>query len=436
MSRRLHKASPSPVFDLQNPVVLKRRKQNRKKWNVIHLVITSTAIVSSVVLIWYQTGALASLAEDDSKKRISVDADNNNASPPNAIPLSLPAKPEPLRFIAVVGMYHSGTSAMYRSIQSNEEIASEKGIDLKAYVSGAGGYPPCGVALRSDSTVDMSVTMGNSSGIDEPNTYLFGKYGAMWGDWNEEGPHTLEGVLQMEPPSKSDVFYTWWKHTPPQHPVLACFRPDTLYVVMVRHPKVWKNSMKRRLYDFKYERLLKLWRLVRNNPRRMPPLEMRFRSLYNAWEYYMRGYTSWEAVSAGKNCHVGAPQSSLSSSDSTREGGDNCLGGANKIPNTKRNMVIVRYEDYLMKPKKVLAEIFSFATFGLIDAKADEDKFMPVEEKNLQSSQEMLQNLKDQNFFSTKSVDDWEGATYLDELCVTLGYSCDESAGMFIDDDK
>jgi len=89
-----------------------------------------------------------------------------------------------------------------------------------------------------------------------------------------------------------------------------------------------------------------------------------------------------------------------------------------------------------MKPKKVLAEIFSFATFGLIDAKADEDKFMPVEEKNLQSSQEMLQNLKDQNFFSTKSVDDWEGATYLDELCVTLGYSCDESAGMFIDDDK
>jgi len=58
----------------------------------------------------------------------------------------------------------------------------------------------------------------------------------------------------------------------------------------------------------------------------------------------MRGYTSWEAVSAGKNCHVGAPQSSLSSSDSTREGGDNCLGGANKIPNTKRNMVIVRYE--------------------------------------------------------------------------------------------
>eukprot|EP00580_Thalassiosira_gravida_P017634 CAMPEP_0201665832 /NCGR_PEP_ID=MMETSP0494-20130426/6856_1 /ASSEMBLY_ACC=CAM_ASM_000839 /TAXON_ID=420259 /ORGANISM="Thalassiosira gravida, Strain GMp14c1" /LENGTH=130 /DNA_ID=CAMNT_0048144861 /DNA_START=152 /DNA_END=541 /DNA_ORIENTATION=+ len=130
---------------------------------------------------------------------------------------------------------------------------------------------------------------------------------------------------------------------------------------MARHPKVWKKSMKRRLYDFKYEPLLKLWRLVRNNPRRMPPLEMRFRSLYNAWEYYMRGYTSWEAVSAGKNCH-GASQSS---SNSTREGGDNCLGGANKIPNTKRNMVIVRYEDYLMKPKKVLAEIFSFATFGL-----------------------------------------------------------------------
>ena len=55
---------------------------------------------------------------------------------------------------------------MYESIQSNEGVAAEKGIDLKVYESGgAGGYPPCGVSLLSDSTVNMSVTMGNSSGI-------------------------------------------------------------------------------------------------------------------------------------------------------------------------------------------------------------------------------------------------------------------------------
>ena len=130
------------------------------------------------------------------------------------------------------------------------------------------------------------------------------------------------------------VFYTWWKHTPPQHPALACFRPDTLHVVMVRHPKVWKKSTKKKLYDLKFDQRHNLWRLVRNNPRRMPPLEIRFRSLFNAWEYYMRGYLSWEELSAGKNCYA----------QSDSDGRNNCLGGANKIPNSKRNILIVRYE--------------------------------------------------------------------------------------------
>jgi len=56
---------------------------------------------------------------------------------------------------------------MWNSIRSNEHVAAEKGIDLKAYgMSDSSGYPPCGVPLRSDSSVDMRVSMGiNTSGI-------------------------------------------------------------------------------------------------------------------------------------------------------------------------------------------------------------------------------------------------------------------------------
>jgi len=314
---------------------------------------------------------------------------------------------------------------VWNSIKSNEGIATEKGIDLKAYaMSDSGGYPPCGVPLKSDSSVDMSIAMGNSSGIDEPNPHLFARYGTMWGDWSEEGPYTMEGVLKMEPPHKQDVFYTWWKHTPPQHPILACFRPDTLYVVMVRHPKVWKQSMDRKLYNFKYEPLLKLWRLLRSNPRRLPPLELRFRSLYNAWEYWTRGYLSWEMTSAGKNCYV--------DSDGKR---NNCLGGSNKIPDNKRNILIVRYEDYLMTPRKVLAQIFSFATRGLINAKTEEEKFVPHDLKNLEMMKELLKNMRANNYFSAniKDWDDGRELTELSKLCALLGYGCDESSGLFVE---
>jgi len=139
------------------------------------------------------------------------------------------------------------------------------------------------------------------------------------------------------------VFYTWWKHTPPQHPLLSCSRPDTLYVIMVRHPKVWHESLKQKLWDFKYEPLLKLWRLIRSNPRRLPPLELRFRSLYNAWEYYMTGYLAWEKFSAGRNCYYDGSGGAGGDGDGN-DGSRNCLWGANEIPRDRRIAVIVRYE--------------------------------------------------------------------------------------------
>ena len=125
-------------------------------------------------------------------------------------------------------------------------------------------------------------------------------------------------------------------------------------------------------------------------------MDIRFKSLYNAWEYWMIGYLSWERVSTGKNCYDPAFKSEWSI---------NCLGGENKIPSDKRNVVIVRYEgkwrilscidlryavcnsgkshnhtsipDYLLNPREVLAQIYSFATRGMINAKTVEDKFNP-----------------------------------------------------------
>ncbi|KAL7540886.1 hypothetical protein ACHAXR_010458 [Thalassiosira sp. AJA248-18] len=396
----------SPVFVLRgSPAAAASKRKRKNPWNWILMLIASTAILSCVILTWYQTASLASL--------------QHNARLTEGPPLR---PPEPLRFISVVGLYHSGTTAMWNSIRNNEGVAADKGIDVKAYgMSDSGGYPPCGVPLLSDSSVDMDIAMGNSSGIDESNTHLFGHYGTMWGDWSEQGPQTLKGVLNMEPPHRQDVFYTWWKHTPPQHPILACFRPDTLYVVMVRHPKVWKQSMEQKLYDIKYEPLLKLWRLIRSNPRRLPPLEMRFRALYNAWEYYTKGYLSWESMSVGKSCYV----------QSGSGGNINCLGGNNKIKD-KRNILIVRYEDYLMNPKNVLSQVFSFATRGLINAKKDKDKFVPYRLEDLEVMKDLLLNMKDQNFFSVKDSD-WDGATEVSKLCPLLGYSCDESPALFID---
>jgi len=145
-----------PVFELRSTASAAAKRRNGKRyWNLILFLIASTAIVFSALISWYQTTALASLQR---RNDLPVGNDVPIVDPP-ALP------PEPLRFIAVVGMYHSGTTAMWNSIQSNEKVAADKGIDLHAYVSGFGGYPPCGVSLLFDSTVDMSVTMGNSSEI-------------------------------------------------------------------------------------------------------------------------------------------------------------------------------------------------------------------------------------------------------------------------------
>ena len=47
-------------------------------------------------------------------------------------------------------------------------------------------------------------------------------------------------------------------------------------------------------------------------------------------------------------------------------------------------------EEYLMNPKKTLAQIFSFATRGAIDAKADEDKFVPSDPEKLERMRDSL----------------------------------------------
>ncbi|KAL7552059.1 hypothetical protein ACHAWF_015261 [Thalassiosira exigua] len=185
-----------PVYVLRSPAAVvdaRRRRAQRSNW--LLGLVGSTVLLSNALFIWHQTVALESIRR-------------NSALPMERAP---PPPPKPLRFISVVGTYHSGTTALWKSIKSNEGIATAKGIDLKAYgMSDASGYPPCEVPLLNDSSVDMDISMGNSSGIDEPNTHLFAQYGAMWGDWSEEGPYTIDGVLKMAPPHKRDVFYSWY----------------------------------------------------------------------------------------------------------------------------------------------------------------------------------------------------------------------------------
>lgn len=54
---------------------------------------------------------------------------------------------------------------MWQSIRNNEGIASEKGIELRAYATSHGGYPPCGVPLLSDATIDMTAAMGGTGNV-------------------------------------------------------------------------------------------------------------------------------------------------------------------------------------------------------------------------------------------------------------------------------
>ncbi|KAL7549996.1 hypothetical protein ACHAWF_013252 [Thalassiosira exigua] len=321
----------------------------------------------------------------------------------------LDPRPEPIRFIAVVGLYHSGTKGMWNSIRENERVAAERGIDLRAFsLTDDGGYPPCGVPLRSDSTIDIREDAAMGDSYDETGVH------GVWSDWtNTNHAARLNQLLDTKAPHEIDVFYTWWKHTPPQHPMLACFRPDSLYVVMTRHLKSWHFSTKRRLYDLKFNKVRKEWTLLRPKPQRLPPLALQFDSLYDAWAYYIRGYLAWEKSAMGKNCHA--------SSVVERR---NCRGGANEISPRHRNYEGKSPCVVTIPSCKTLPSIYSFATRGVIDARADEDKFVPSGQEKLDEMKDALV-LRQGNFFSMKSM-----GAHLD-LFDRLGYSSDESASLF-----
>jgi len=283
----------------------------------------------------------------------------------------------------------------------------------------------------------MEQLVGNSSGITDQNKKLYEEWGTMWNDWKRgnqkrTAPYTHLGSIDSPainikeelPPHKSNRFYSWWKHTPPQHPLINCFRSDTLYVIMVRHPVAWKKSVMKQPYDLKFDRQKKIWRLDRTtSPRRLPLLELQFKSLYHAWAYYMNGYLGWESVAAQKNCYETVTKGRL----------NNCLGGQNNIPSNRRNMILVRQEDYSYDPQKVLAEIFAFATRGVIDSKKDKHLFVLSQDSlgGLNHTEEMKHKVKS-GHFATHDLN-WDGATRLTEVCKRLGYSCDMSPSIFID---
>mmetsp|Transcript_14076 Transcript_14076/g.28713 ORF Transcript_14076/g.28713 Transcript_14076/m.28713 type:complete len:430 (-) Transcript_14076:1753-3042(-) len=359
---------------------------------------------------------------------------------------------EPIRFIAVGGLYHSGTTNMLDTIERNTFLADSKGLHLHAFRE---GYPPCGVPLNPDGTVDTFSIHGDQPGINEENGELGNKWGVMWADWtkmgktktsveNTRGPTFRRGmhqkfhrnmplvnqeVLETSKPHDFNPFFAWWKHVPPQHPMMACFRPDTLYVIMVRHPKVWIKSLMKKRYDLMLDRSDKKfpWRLIRSNPRRLPPLDMRFQSLYHMWAYYMNGYLSWAKSSAGGDCY------GFKTSRGDKQMTKNCLGENNEIPNDRRNILIVRQEDFAHNPKKILAQIFSFATRGVINAEKAENDFILLDGDGSDQAKK-IENLKESGFYSAKS-DKWEGAKELPTMCLRLGYSCDDSPNLFIDDD-
>lgn len=119
---------------------------------------------------------------------------------------------EPIRYIAVAGLYHSGTSVrqsklniiqwisslflsraqishfisfnsmfvifqnMWHTINNNTFVAKSKGINLDAF---KGGYPPCGVPFLPNFTVDTSQIFGDSSGITDQNVELSANWGVM-----------------------------------------------------------------------------------------------------------------------------------------------------------------------------------------------------------------------------------------------------------------
>ncbi len=186
---------------------------------------------------------------------------------------------------------------MFDTIERNTFLAGSEGVHLHAFRE---GFPPCGVPLNPDGTVDTISIHGDQPGINEENEELGNKWGVMvsrsfqtivkmfslvwlyffpvhfyqWADWtklgkkktpfdNSRGPSFRRGmhlkrnrnrplddqeVVEMPKPHDFNPFFAWWKHVPPQHPMMACFRPDTLYLIRVRHPKVWKKSLMKKSY--------------------------------------------------------------------------------------------------------------------------------------------------------------------------------------------
>ena len=86
------------------PTAAKAARRAKSQWNHILVFIAMAAIGASWLLMWHQTRALASL---------QLQYEMLKASSSEKIMSS--SSPEPIRFISVVGLFHSGTtvSIMY-----------------------------------------------------------------------------------------------------------------------------------------------------------------------------------------------------------------------------------------------------------------------------------------------------------------------------------
>ena len=142
-----------------------------------------------------------------------------------------------------------------------------------------------------------------------------------------------------------------WKHMPAGNPAI-CVRPDTYYVIMVRHPLGWLRSTLRHPFTFhsssstwrrRYTHTKKIarhvlegqWTLT-NPPGDKPDINMTFPSLLHAWEYQMQGYLQLRKLH----------------------------------PHRVR---LVRYEEFIRYPSIVLQNIFRGASGGVF-RREDETK--------------------------------------------------------------
>lgn len=65
---------------------------------------------------------------------------------------------------------------MLDTIERNTFLADSEGLHLHAFRE---GYPPCGVPLNPDGTVDTFSIHGDQPGINEENEELGNKWGVM-----------------------------------------------------------------------------------------------------------------------------------------------------------------------------------------------------------------------------------------------------------------